>query len=138
MEKNEHGLSIKEEKFCQLVVEFGDQTKAYRASFDVHLDAKDSSHHVEGSKLASKFSQRISDIRKELALKEIMTKEDIMQHLKDILNMTKCSEKEKAIALKALDQYTKMVGGYEPEKLIVDNNWKVSFGDEDENNNSDA
>lgn len=132
MEKNEHGLTIKEEKFCQLVVEYGDQTKAYREAYDVQPDAKDSSHHVNASKYAAKFSQRIASIRKELENKEIMTKEEIMIHLKDILNMTKYSEKEKAIALKAIDQYTKMVGGYEPEKIQIDNQWSINFGGDTE------
>jgi len=130
-------LTIKEEKFCQLVVEYGDQTKAYREAFDVKKDALDKTHHEAASKYASKNSTRIEEIKQELREKNIMSKEEIMEHLKDILTMTKHSEKEKAIALKAIDQYTKMVGGYEPVKVDIKQEWDISFGGEEEDDQED-
>ena len=130
-------LTIKEENFCQLVVEYGDQTKAYREAFDVKADAKDSTHYVNASQYATKFSQRIEEIRQELKTKNIMSKEDILEHLKDILSMTKNSEKEKQIALKALDQYTKMVGGYDPIKHEVKQDWNISFGGDEPDEDQD-
>ena len=139
MGKEKNKLTPKQEKFCQLVVELGNQSEAYKQSYDVKPDTRPETHYEEASKLCAtpNISTRIAEIRAELAKANIMSKEAIMGHLADIMNMTKHTEKEKAIALKAIDQYTKMMGGYEPVKHEVKQDWNISFGGEEDTEEED-
>jgi len=143
MEKKSNKLTPKQEKFCQLVVSLGNQSDALRQSYNTS-NMKDESIHVKACKLCkeSKISIRIAELREDLRQSNILSKDDILQHLKDILSMTKNSDKEKAIALKAIDQYTKMLGYNEAEKHEIKQDINIGFGgmenlDEDEADNED-
>jgi len=131
--KNKYGLTDKEEKFCQLYVEIGNGTQAYLDAYD--CDPNNRKKACEEASLMCKkqnISDRIDGLREETRQIFLKKKEDILQDLLDILQMTKYSEKEKSIALKAIEQYTKMMGYNMPDQVQIDNTWKVSFGDEDE------
>ena len=59
-------LTVKKEKFCQLYVELGNASEAYRQAYN--SKAKPESVHVNASKLLSEamVSLRVKEIRKEL------------------------------------------------------------------------
>lgn len=145
MEKNEYGLTDKQEKFAQLYVQLGNGSEAYRQSHDTK-NMKAETIHRENYVLANKpeVAERIKMIREELQSTHLKTKEDLLKDLVDILNMTKFSDKEKMVALKAIDQYTKMVGYNEPEQVEVKQDINIGFGGmenlditNDEDNNKD-
>lgn len=143
MAQKENKITPKQEKFCQLVVEYGNQTKAYREAYDASK-MKDETIHEKASRMCSdtKLSARITEIRDELAKSQLETKSDILKDLLDIKNMTKHSEKEKQIALKAIEQYSRMLGFNEPEKHEIKQDINIGFGgmenlDDEEEDNED-
>jgi len=129
MEKNEHGLTDKQEKFAQLYVELGNGSEAYRQSHDTE-NMKAETIHNETYVLKNKkiVADRILSIRKELASQFLKTKEELMKDLIDILDMTKFSEKEKNTAIKAIEVLNKMNGFNDPEQVEVKQDINIGFG----------
>lgn len=66
--ENEYGLTEKQERFCQAIIEFkGNQSEAYRAAYDTE-SMSDNTIWVKASELAGngKVTVRIQEIRKKL------------------------------------------------------------------------
>lgn len=74
-------LTVKEEKFAQLVVELGNQSEAYRQAYDVS-DLTADWIVVKASQLASKdnISIRIAELKEELAKANKMTKQRLIDY----------------------------------------------------------
>jgi phage terminase small subunit len=76
------GLTIKQEKFCNLYIELGNASEAYRQSYSTK---KMSEKQVweEASKLINspKVTQRINGLRSELASRHNITKDDLVKEL---------------------------------------------------------
>lgn len=77
-------LTNKQEKFCQLVVELGNQSEAYRQAYN--SKAKADSVHVAASKLLaeSKVSLRVQQLRDELEEKNLWKRLDSVRTLSEI------------------------------------------------------
>jgi len=145
-------LTDKQEKFAQLVVELGNQSEAYRQSHNV-TTTNFNTICVKSSQLASQsnISIRIEEIKKELADKNLMTKQRVIDyHLKMIeaweeiwtLGQKKRKNKEEVqrfYLLKemvkgsdyrgSLDSISKMMGLNEPEKVETkDTTYKTEWG----------
>lgn len=72
---DETGLTPKQEAFCRAFLETGNATEAYRRSYDVEPNARDSWIHVEASQLLDnpKVAERLGVLRDELDRLSIYT-----------------------------------------------------------------
>ena len=137
-------LTPKQEKFCQLYVELGNASDAYRGSYDVKPDTKPETIHNKGYELSNKveLKGRIEEIRANLKKANKIDKQWIIdQHqeiidwykeLKQLAKQEDISDKDKkrVYMLKdvikgsdfrgSLDSITKMLGLNEPEKVKQD------------------
>ena len=134
-------LTPKQEKFCNLYIELGNASEAYRQSYDVKDGTTSESVNVSASTLLSdpKITLRVAELKKQTAkahgidrafiingLLEIISDADYTFKLgKDnelskndskafyrLMNQTKNTDK-----LRALETLTKMLGLSEPEKI---------------------
>lgn len=137
-------LTDKQEHFAQLVVKYGNQSKAYREAYDVKEDTKDSSIYEQASVLCSdlNISSRIDELRKEQSnnhgvdtgwvirnLKEVI---DDVNYTVDLAKLEKADSDEtkrfyklKEVTtntdkLRAIDMLTKMLGLNAPDKIEQD------------------
>lgn len=96
------GLTPKQERFAQLVVELGSQSEAYRRAYE--STAKAESVHVEASRIANDpmVSLRIQEIRDRLAELEIWKRVDSLRTLADIA-MQGEKDSDKVAAVKAIN-----------------------------------
>lgn len=67
--------------------------------------------------------------REEMCVKTGIKKEDILNDLMALKNKHKDS-KNPAIAIKAIEQISRLLGFYEPDKSEHKHEWEVGFGDE--------
>jgi hypothetical protein len=146
-------LTPKQEKFCNLYIELGNASEAYRQSYEVREGTKESSINEQSSKLLTdlKISSRVAELRKQTAkahgidrafiingLLEIISDADYTFKLgKDnelskndskafyrLMNQTKNTDK-----LRALETLTKMLGLNEPDKVeIKDTTYTTKWG----------
>ena len=77
-------LTVKQEAFCQLYVDLGNASEAYRRAYD--SKAKPESVHVNASKVLSdaKVSLRVTELQKELEEACMWTRMDSIKTLKEI------------------------------------------------------
>lgn len=145
-------LTPKQESFCQLYIELGNASEAYRRSYDVGENTTEGTINVKSSRMLKeyKISLRVDELREETAeshgidrsfivkgLLEIisdadytfklgqdakLTKEDAKAFYR-IMNQTKNTDK-----LRALETLAKMLGLNEPEKIeIKDTSFKTKW-----------
>ena len=148
-------LTPKQEKFCQLYVELGNASDAYRGSYDVKPDTKETTIHSKAYSLRTQYelSIRIDEIRENLKQSNKVTRDDIVQGHKKIIkaweDLWELGEKkeltpneQKRFYLlkemvkgsdynKAYSEISKLTGAYEPDKVeIKDTTYKTSWGSE--------
>lgn len=146
-------LTPKQEKFCNLYIELGNASEAYRQAYDVKDDTSVDTVKVNASKLLSdtNISLTVEKLRKQTAqahgidrafiingLLEIISDADYTFKLgKDnelskndskafyrLMNQTKNTDK-----LRALETLTKMLGLNEPDKVeIKDTTYTTKWG----------
>jgi phage terminase small subunit len=102
-------LTAKQESFVQNIVEGMNQADAYRAAYPKQK-MSDKTIHEAASRLMknSKVVARLSEIRKELAKPSIMTAQQRLKWLTDLIN----GEGDLNAKLKAIDIMNKMQGEY--------------------------
>lgn len=146
-------LTVKQERFAQLVVKLGNQSEAYRQAYNVKGTTSEQVVHNEASKLATDryISVRIEELREEtkkahaidrdrmvkynlrlveaweelweLGKKENKTKEEI-QRFYLCKDLVKGSDYKSCLA-----EISKLTGLYEPEKKeIKDTSHKTNWG----------
>lgn len=137
-------LTDKQEHFSQLVVKYGNQSKAYREAYDVSETTKDNVIHNEASKLMTNHdvTVRVAQIRKDRCtnhgidigfiiegLKEVIDDVDYtidLGKLKDADTETiKSFYRMKEVTsntdkLRAIDMLTKMLGLNAPDRTQQD------------------
>lgn len=148
-------LTPKQEKFCQLYVELGNKSDAYRGAYNVKSTTTNASVNSKAYELCEKVELRfrIDEIRKELAESNKVTRDDIVQGHKKIIkaweDLWELGEKDeltpneqKRFYLlkemvkgsdynKAYSEISKLTGAYEPDKVeIKDTTFKTSWGSE--------
>lgn len=108
-------LTPRQEKFCQLYMELGNATEAYRQA-GYSGKAKAESLHVKASQLLStdKVSVRISELRKDLEQRHLWRREDSVRILSEIAQghdeESKPSDRVNAVkALNAMHGWDKQV-----------------------------
>ena len=137
-------LTDKREDFSQLVVKYGNQSKAYREAFDVGKDTKDTTVWNDAYKLMQNpdVIARVEELRKEQSnnhgvdtgwvirnLKEVI---DDVNYTVDLAKLEKADSDEtkrfyklKEVTtntdkLRAIDMLTKMLGLNAPDKIEQD------------------
>lgn len=77
-------LTIKQEKFAQLVVELGDNSKAYRGAYDASRMKPETVHKRSGELIANgAVAGRIDELRAELAQRGRCTLDSLLQELEE-------------------------------------------------------
>lgn len=77
-------LTIKQEKFCQLVVELGDNSKAYRGAYDASRMKPESVHRKARELIENvKVAARIDELREELAQRGRCTLDSLLLELEE-------------------------------------------------------
>jgi len=141
---NEIKLTPKQRNFCELYVDNGNASEAYRLAYDVGKNTKVETIKVNASKLLSdtNISLTIKDLRKQQADRFEITRSDVAQGYLEIINAWKRlmvlasketlskDEKQKFYLLKemvkgsdyrgAYDSLAKMFGLNEPDKTQID------------------
>lgn len=109
-------LTVKQEKFCHLVVELGNASDAYRQAFD--SKAKPESVYVSASRLLAndKIGLRVSEIRQELRERNRATLDDILAELEEARQLARDIEQPAAMNQASLGK-AKLLG---LDKQIVD------------------
>lgn len=84
------GLTTQQEVFAMKVSEGMDNSEAYRFAYPNSKKWKDTSVHVNASKLrnSTKVSLRVKELQEELQKKSELTKERILEELETILDAT--------------------------------------------------
>lgn len=80
----EMNLTDKQEKFCQKVVELGNNSEAYRAAYDTSR-MKDASVHRKAKELMDnvKVAARLEELREELRARHRVTVDDLVRELEE-------------------------------------------------------
>lgn len=136
-------LTDKQEKFAQLVVKYGNQSKAYREAYDVSESTTTESVNVQASTLMAdlNISLRVEEIREEAKKAHKIDRDWIINQHKEIIDWYKelkelarkenldKEEKGRIYMLKdlikgadfrgSLDSITKILGLNEPDKHEV-------------------
>ena len=134
-------LTDKQEHFSQLVVKYGNQSKAYREAYDVKEGTKDTTVTVKASELMTNgnVSARVEQLREETKLSNkidrdwILNKHKVIidwyEELKELASKKDLDKEEKSriYMLKdlikgsdyrgSIDSVTKMLGLNAPEKI---------------------
>ena len=77
-------LTIKQEKFCQLVVELGDNSKAYRGAYDASRMKPETVHRSAKALMDDpKIAARVDELREELAQRGRCTLDSLLQELEE-------------------------------------------------------
>ena len=117
-------LTAKQENFCQAIASGKTQVDAYRDNYDVSDTAKVDGLYVDACKLAAdpKVSQRIADLKDEIAAKALWTREDSVLTLKYVID---ASDKGMEItgAVKVLNE---MHGYNAPKEINVTGNLNIN------------
>ena len=118
-----HSQRIRYEKFARFYMSTGNAFEAYRQAYP--NNQKQESIKVKSYLLSKhpyvvyKLNQINKQLEEKLTEEIIMNRTRILKELEDILNETKGSKKYTS-ALKALDQISRIVGVYAPEKQQID------------------
>lgn len=103
-------LTAKQEKFVQGIIQGKTQADAYREAYNC-ANMTDNSIYVNSSKLINetKIAQRIEELRKQIASTSIMSAQDRLEWLTDLVqdNVTNIDSK-----LRAMEIMNKMTGEY--------------------------
>ena len=111
-------LTVKEEKFCQLVVSLGSQGRAYSEAYET--DAKPRSCDVEGCKLVKKphLAARIAELKAEIKEKHDITVEKLLDELEEARQAALCAETvQSSAAVSATMSKAKLCG---LDKQVID------------------
>ena len=148
------GLTDKQERFAQLVVKYGNQSKAYREAYDVKEGTKDESIIQKASEYANKVDirSRIEILRSEEKQEHKIDREFIINGYLQIINDTnhvfKLADLENADSdaskrfyklkeltsnadkIRAMENLAKMLGMNAPKKIDVNiTSFKTNWGE---------
>ena len=109
-------LNPKQEKFCQLYVQLGNASEAYRQAYN--STAKPESVHVRASELLSnsKVSVRVDEIREALRANHGITLQDLLKELEEARKAALSAETvQSSAAVNATMSKAKLLGFDKPE-----------------------
>ena len=105
-------LTIKQEKFCQLVVELGDNSKAYRGAYDASRMKPESVHRKARELIENvKVAARIAELREELAKAHRCTVDSLLRELEEARTVAlSCETPQSSAAVAATMGKAKLCG----------------------------
>ena len=105
-------LTIKQEKFAQLVVELGDKSKAYRGAYDASRMKPESVHRKARELIENvKVSARIDELRAEAAKAHRCTVESLLRELEEARTVAlSCETPQSSAAVAATMGKAKLCG----------------------------
>ena len=105
-------LTIKQEKFCQLVVELGDNSKAYRGAYDASRMKPESVHRKARELIENvKVAARIAELREELAQRGRCTLDSLLRELEEARTVAlSCETPQSSAAVAATMGKAKLCG----------------------------
>lgn len=114
-------LTPKQELFCQTYVKTGNASEAYRTAYNASK-MKDTTINEKSSRLLKeyKISTRVNFLRNKVEEKHDLTKDKIINRLKEIIFAQEQLGVDKidlTAMNKAIDTVNKMLGYNEPEKI---------------------
>lgn len=114
-------LTPKQELFCQTYVKTGNASEAYRTAYNASR-MKDTTINEKSSRLLKeyKISTRVSFLRNKVEQKHDLTKDKIINRLKEIIFAQEQLGVDKidlTAMNKAIDTVNKMLGYNEPDKV---------------------
>jgi len=113
-------LTANQEKFCQVYIQTGNQSESYRQAYPKSLKWKPESVNVNASKMLSdtKVSQRVKELQDKQEKKHDITKDKIVNRLKEIIFEQQelgVDKLDLGAMNKAVDTINKMLGYYEED-----------------------
>ena len=114
------GLTEKQEAFCLAFFETGNAAEAYRRSYDVAEDAKNSWIYVEACQLLDnpKIALRLQDLRDQAARLSIYTVRDALDEYDEARQIAK-QEKNPSAIVAAVSGKVKLLGLDQPRKVAI-------------------
>jgi len=114
------GLTEKQEAFCLAFFETGNAAEAYRRSYDVAEDAKNSWIYVEACQLLDnpKIALRLQDLRDQAARLSIYTVRDALDEYDEARQIAKQEKNPNAIVA-AVSGKVKLLGLDQPRKVAI-------------------
>ena len=105
-------LTIKQEKFAQLVVELGDNSKAYRGAYDASRMKPESVHRKARELIENvKVSARIDELRAEAAKAHRCTVDSLLRELEEARTVAlSCETPQSSAAVAATMGKAKLCG----------------------------
>ena len=105
-------LTIKQEKFAQLVVELGDKSKAYRGAYDAERMKPETVHKRSGELIANgAVAGRIDELRAELAQRGRCTLDSLLRELEEARTVAlSCETPQSSAAVAATMGKAKLCG----------------------------
>lgn len=110
------GLTDKQERFAQLVVELSSKSEAYRRVYDCeNMTDKSINEEACRTSMNLKVSARIEELRDELAIQSLWRRVNSVNGLKKIAESNEAQHKDIVAAIKALNSM------YGWDKQTIDN-----------------
>jgi len=105
-------LTIKQEKFAQLVVELGDNSKAYRGAYDASRMKPETVHRSAKALIDNpKVAARIDELREELAKRGRCTLDSLLRELEEARTVAlSCETPQSSAAVAATMGKAKLCG----------------------------
>lgn len=105
-------LTIKQEKFAQLVVELGDNSKAYRAAYDASRMKPETVHKRSGELMANgAVAGRVAELRSEAAKAHRCTVDSLLRELEEARTIAlSCETPQSSAAVAATMGKAKLCG----------------------------
>ena len=105
-------LTIKQEKFAQLVVELGDKSKAYRGAYNAERMKPETVHKRSGELMANgAVAGRIDELRAELAQRGRCTLDSLLRELEEARTIAlSCKMPQSSAAVAATMGKAKLCG----------------------------
>lgn len=112
-------LTAKQENFCQCIAKGMTQSDAYRASYSVERMKLETIHRkAHDTMQVAKVAARVAQLKKDLARKELWTREQSVKSLKVALELAYETKSSTGITA-AVRELNAMHGFNEPQKMDV-------------------
>jgi len=116
-------LTQKQENFCRLFVELGNQSEAYRQSYN--SNAKHESVNQEASRMMAlpHIASRVEELRRDIAMAHNITVESLLSELEEARTIAlTCETPQSSAAVTATMGKAKLCG---LDKQVIDHNVKI-------------
>ena len=131
------GVTPKQEKFCQLYIELGNASEAYRQSYDCSKMKADSINRLAKKELDKiKIRSRLEELQSEHQVSHNLSVDDLLEELEEARQMG--IQKKSAIAMVSATMGKAKILGFDKQVIDLQSGGKplpttinVSFGDGD-------